>query len=158
MTHTSLPPAWLLPLLLALAGCAGGPQVKSPPPDPAALAQQADAAYARDDLAGSGRLYARLTKLAPDVASYWYRLGNVQARTGNPYLAIKSYSEALTREPGMADAWYNMGLVQLQLAAKTFSAMQDHTEPGSPQYQQSQEALSSILKLIGKDAAANGDK
>ncbi|MEJ2760170.1 MAG: tetratricopeptide repeat protein [Gammaproteobacteria bacterium] len=153
MTRTTLPSTWLLAALL-LGGCAAQPTRNAADLD--ALARQAASAYERDDMAQSARLYQRLTQASPEVADYWYRLGNSQARTGKPYAAIKSYSEALTREPGMTDAWYNMGLVQLQLAAKSFSAMQGHTAPGSQQYKQSEEALSGILKLIGKDAAANG--
>jgi tetratricopeptide (TPR) repeat protein len=150
-----VPKTGLFLAAVLLSGCAASLPPKETADTVNTLAQQADAAYERGDLAQSGRLYTRLTKTAPDVAAYWYRLANIQAGTGQPYAAIQTYAEALTREPGMTEAWYNMGMVQLRLAAHTFHAMQGHVDPADPLTKRSRAYLDGILRLINADPAAS---
>jgi len=142
----------LLPVLI-LAGCAASLPSRDAGSSPAALAQQADDAYDSGNLAKSERLYTRLTKMSPQTAIFWYRLGNIQARSGEPYKAISSYSAALHRKPHMAEAWYNMGLVQLRLAAITFDSMKNNTKPDDPLYKQGQDYLEGIMQLMGSASA-----
>lgn len=150
MNRTLLSKTGVILAAVLLSGCAATMPQKEAVTDVNTLAQQADAAYQRGDLAESGRLYTRLTSAAPDVAYYWYRLGNSQAGTDQPYAAIQTYAEALTREPGMTAAWYNMGMVQLRLAAHTFHAMQAHADPADPLSVRSRAYLEGILKLINE--------
>ena len=156
MNRTFLTKTGVILAVVLLSGCAATLPQKEAATDINTLAQQADAAYQRGDLAESGRLYTRLTRAAPDVARYWYRLGNSQAGTGRPYAAIQTYAEALTREPGMTAAWYNMGMVQLRLAAHTFHAMQAHADPADPLTGRSKAYLEGILKLIDEAPARDG--
>jgi tetratricopeptide (TPR) repeat protein len=157
MNKTLLPNTGMILAAVLLSGCAATLPQKEAATDVNTLAQEADTAYQRGDLAESGRLYTRLTRAAPDVAVYWYRLGNSQAGTGQPYAAIKTYAEALSLEPGMTAAWYNMGMVQLRLAAHTFHAMQAHAKPADPLTARSRAYLEGILKLINEEPAKGGE-
>jgi tetratricopeptide (TPR) repeat protein len=65
----------------------------------------------------------------------WFKLGNSYAREKKPQQAIEAYQNALLREPDMTKAWYNMGIIQMQIALKTFIDM--------GKYSQSVDAVSS---------------
>lgn len=86
-----------------------------------ALQQQAEAAYARGDMAQALSVYRVLIDQVPDDETVWFRLGNIYARIDQPQDAVASYQQALQRDASHAKAWHNLGVVLLQQAQEAFS-------------------------------------
>jgi tetratricopeptide (TPR) repeat protein len=146
--HSEYPAAGLLLSLITLAGCAHQAAGPAPRTDTGALRQCAEAAYRQDNPAESERCYLQLAGTEAMTARDWYRLGNLRARSGRPYLAIQAYAEALTRDPALTDARYNLGLVHMQQAVKSFSAVQQHSQPGAAVFRDSERLRKGMLELL----------
>ena len=101
--------------LLILGGCAAKTSI--------ATQQMALTAYQSGDYDQASKLFEKLTDEIPKDAGLWFKLGNSYAREEKPQQAIEAYQNALLREPDMAKAWYNMGIIQMQIALKTFIDM-----------------------------------
>lgn len=102
-------------LILMLGGCAAK--------NPITTQEMAFSAYESGDFTRASKLFGELTEEIPKDAELWFKLGNSYARDKKPQRAIDAYQNALLREPGLAKAWYNMGIVQMQIALKTFVDM-----------------------------------
>jgi tetratricopeptide (TPR) repeat protein len=61
-------------------------------------------AKSADDLALAADEFRKATEIAPEMASAWYNLGSVQAKTGQVNEAIASYRRYLALSPDAADA------------------------------------------------------
>lgn len=149
--------------LLSLAGCQRTPErpVAGVAPEGAAIdikATQALASerYADGDWAAAETQYVALAREIPQQADYWFRLGNIYARTDRPDLAVSAYREALVRDPQLSKAWFNMGVVQLRQAANSFHKMDVHVPEGDPSREQAEAAYAAILAILneGGDEAA----
>lgn len=53
--------------------------------------------------------------IAPDVAYFYYNLGNLQCLSSQLIQSIKNYDKAIRLYPGLGDAYFNRGLVQIYL-------------------------------------------
>lgn len=112
-------------LFLILSGCAGGK-------DLTVVREEAYLAYNNKDYDIAADKFEVLVENAPKDVEFWFRLGNSHARSQNPQLAIFAYQNALLRDPRHTKSWYNMGLIQTQVALKTFVDMQTYTEKTNP--------------------------
>jgi tetratricopeptide (TPR) repeat protein len=80
----------------------------------------AELAYAKGDWPQALADYQLLTKEAPKQAEYWFRLGNVQFRQGQPDAATESYLQAVQLDPKLSEAWFNLGIVRLRQSQAAF--------------------------------------
>lgn len=140
-------------LLIALGACSSSPERQRSPPaaesvDLATSETSARAAYEAQDWAAAERHYTVLVEQIPQDADYWFRLGNIYARTDRPDLAIRAYRETLVRDAEFAKAWFNMGIVQLRQAANSFLKMEIHVAEGDPMRAQAERAYRSILTIL----------
>lgn len=137
----------VLVLLMFCAGCAGT--------DLTRVREEAYAAYEKSDYSTAAESFALLVENAPEDVEFWFRLGNSYARIQNPQSAINAYQNALLRDPTHVKAWYNMGVIQSQLALKTFVDMQGYVDKEHPLAQQGETMREGLFLLLGKkDAAA----
>ncbi|MGR8919409.1 MAG: tetratricopeptide repeat protein [Gammaproteobacteria bacterium] len=139
--------------LLLLAACSSAPERE----DPAAAAvdlnaarASADAAYEAGEWREAETHYAALLRAAPQEAGYWFRMGNIYARTERPDQAVQAYREALVRDANNAKAWFNMGVVQLRQAANSFGQMQLHLDETDPIARQGEKAYAGIMAILGE--------
>ncbi len=151
-------------LVVAMTGCQRTPErpVASVAPDGAAIDIKATEAlaserYAAGDWAAAEVQYVALAREIPQQADYWFRLGNIYARTDRPDPAVSAYREALVRDPQLSKAWFNMGVVQLRQAANSFHKMEVHVPAGDPSRVQAEVAYAAILAILneGGDEAAD---
>ena len=115
------------------------------------LQHRADAAYQRGDMAASEQDYLTLVKRMPGEALYWYRLGNIYARTERLDAAIVAYRQAVQRNPEYTDAWYNMGIIQLKQAASTFNELQARSPSDNALNKEGKRILEEILNIVNQD-------
>ena len=105
--------------LASLAGCASSP--------PALLKatvdqqRQADQAYLGGNLAQALSGYQALTRVYPQNADFWFRMGNVYVRMERPDEAADAYRHTLQIEPTHAKAWHNLGIIRLRQAEAAFA-------------------------------------
>jgi cytochrome c-type biogenesis protein CcmH/NrfG len=129
----------LVCVLVALLGCEQTP-TKSDADQPVDLSEVsalAAQAYKAKNWSESEQHYATLTRNVPGEPEPWFKLGNIYARTLRPELAVKSYREALIRDPQHVKAWHNMGIVQLRQAASSFEKLELLLEPDDALYEKS---------------------
>lgn len=153
-------PVWiaLAALFVVVLGGCGGETTRREAQPAASLDFEASAAAAREayearDWRTAERHYAVLAKEIPQEAEYWFRLGNIYARTGRPDLAVRAYRETLVRDADFAKAWFNMGIVQLRQAANSFLKMEIHVAEDDPMRVQAGRAYRSILEILDEEPA-----
>jgi cytochrome c-type biogenesis protein CcmH/NrfG len=135
-------------VLVSLLGCEQAP-TKSDADQPADLTEVSELAaqaYNAKNWSESEQQYATLTRKAPGESEPWFKLGNIYARTMRPQLAVKSYREALIRDPQHVKAWHNMGIVELRQAASSFEQLELLLDPDDALYEKSV----TIQKIIGE--------
>lgn len=150
----------LWPLVLVLAGCAGGTGAMhrgaagTEGEDLVQVRAAAETAYAAKDWAESEKQYTLLAKRVPIEAENWFRLGNIYARTNRPDAAIAAYRETLVREPEHRKAWYNLGILQLRAAAASLEKVQTlpHAEDGMTT--RSREILEELRATVQRETGA----
>jgi len=121
-----------------------------------ATQQKADQAYAAGDMQAALKDYQALTKAVPRQAPYWFRLGNVRFRLGQPDEAVEAYRQALKLDPGNDEAWYNLGIVRLRMAEAAFvqaAQQKAEGEAGTALQQRSAGLADGIARLTGGDHA-----
>jgi len=124
--------------------------------DLVATQRQAELAYAKADWPQALTDYQLLTKAAPKQAEYWFRLGNVQFRQGQPDAATQSYLQALQIDPKLSGAWYNLGIVRLREAEAAFVQGAQLGKPSDPVQQRSIDMVDGIAHLTNaKDGQAD---
>ncbi len=115
------------------------------------IREAADRAYREDDLVKGEKNYAILIQASPETTEYWFRLGNIYARTNRPRAAMNVYREAVKRDPTFAKAWYNMNIVQLKQTARSLNAMLIHIDKQDPLYNKAALMLETIKAMIDKE-------
>lgn len=86
----------------------------------ASLEQEAQAAYASNNLTQAQTDYLALTKALPNEEDNWFRLGNIYARSGQLEQAVNAYRHVLKHDAEHAKAWHNLGVVLMQQSQAAF--------------------------------------
>lgn len=139
MRHLSL-----VLLLCLLPGCAN----LIPQSNLVAQQKEANQAYAAGNFEQSSSLYSSLAQALPTDAGVRYQLGNSQARQGDSSGAIKSYREALLRDPQHARAWHNLLQVQLREALLTAGEMRQTLNSQQPMADRALDLGERLLKTM----------
>ncbi len=127
-------------LLLILGGCATNTSTTTQ--------QMALSAYQSGDYDQASKLFEQLTDKVPKDAELWFKLGNSYAKAKKPQKAIEAYQNALLREPDLAKAWYNMGIVQMQIALKTFIDMGKYSENADASFGRGENMREGLMFLL----------
>ena len=85
-----------------------------------ALQKHAQQAYLSGDMNAAQADYLQLTQTMPNDTRYWFRLGNVYARSGQLQRAVHAYRHVLKHDADHAKAWHNLGIVLMQQAEAAF--------------------------------------
>ena len=136
-------------IILLLGGCATNTST--------ATQQMALSAYKSGDYDQASKLFEQLTDEIPKDAELWFKLGNSYAKEKKPQKAIDAYQNALLREPDLAKAWYNMGIVQMQIALKTFIDMARYSKSGDAVSTQGEKIREGLMFLLQGDPAEKND-
>jgi tetratricopeptide (TPR) repeat protein len=136
-------------LVLMLGGCAAKNSISTQ--------EMAFSAYERGDFTEASQIFGELTEEIPKDAELWFKLGNSYARDEKPHKAIDAYQNALLREPGLAKAWYNMGIVQMQIALKTFVDMNTYSKGEEPTSGRGEKMRQGLLSLLQADPEQQAD-
>lgn len=115
--------------------------------------RQADAAYREGRDADAERLYTELARALPDEAPYWFRLGNVYARSGRDEEAVLAYRKALQRQPGHARAMHNLAVVRLRQAQDAYDASARAAAPGDGVYEESRRMQAALREAKPREDA-----
>ena len=120
----------------------------APPPQSASpvfieeRARQADETGRRDVAEG---YYLQLTRLKPNDAAPWFRLGNLYAEQGRLDSAERAYREALRRRDD-AKTLHNLGLVQVKLGVGALREAQTRLPSTDAARQETRELLQTLLE------------
>lgn len=153
-------------LLVATSGCSRQGRRAEPTTPDAALATQvtreelrqlAADAYAAGDWQRAEQRYGEVTRRNPADVEAWFRLGNIQARTGREALAVTAYQEVVKRDPKHARAWHNLGVVQVRMAITTFGAMGEAADPADPLTARGEELASGLEALLAPEPGATSE-
>jgi tetratricopeptide (TPR) repeat protein len=147
-------------LCTGLAGCSTISESITPPAtiesyDLSSYQKEAEEAYLNNDFARAEELYTQLAEDLPSEKIFWFRLGNIYARTNRPDAAIYSYREAVLRDPEYVNAWYNMGILQLKQSANSFSQMQQFVNEEDSLAVKGKNVLDAITDVIQGNNANN---
>ena len=115
------------------------------------LKQIARVAYQNRDWNKAVEYYGSLSQRIPNDSEIWFRLGNSYARLNKHGAAIQSYQQALSRDSRNSKIWHNLGVVQLKLAANTFTEMQNNTNADDPLNKRATYVINAITKLLEQD-------
>ncbi len=140
--------------VLLLTACAATPeqrQERDAGVDLATAREQAEAAYADGRWRDAEPHYLVLARAMPQDEAFWFRLGNIYARTERPDAAVAAYREALVRDADNAKVWFNMGVVQLRQAANSFLQMGVNVDSDDPLAASGAEAYAAIMAVLGGD-------
>jgi len=139
-----------------LAGCGSVLPVNTPATRLSAVIntqEQAQSAYAANDLPRATTLYLQLTKMVPREADYWYMLGNVYVRAQDPDRAVLAYQQAIARDASHTRAWHNLGIVRMRQATAAFEASASTAKPTDPLHDVSAR-LADALSHVGLGTVA----
>lgn len=136
-------------LIAILGGCAANTST--------ATQQMALTAYQGGDYDQASKLFEKLTDEIPKDAELWFKLGNSYAREKKPQQAIEAYQNALLREPDMAKAWYNMGIIQMQIALKTFIDMGKYSQSADAASSRGEQMREGLMFLLQGDSEEKND-
>ncbi len=137
----------VLLLLSSLSGCMG----KLGKKDLFECEQVASRAYRQGDYELAIEQYKILVTEIPKDTNFWFKLANAYAKNGERQKAVTAYQNALLRDPTYAKAWYNMGMVQMQLALRTFIDFQEAVPSDNPMQGDVDQKIEGLFKLIGQD-------
>jgi len=127
---------------LFLTGCA----TTVPPLKIETVMAEAKAAYQAKNWKVAEEKFGQLVSLMPGEAEFWFKLGNIYARTNQPDKAITAYKEVVIRNPKFAKAWHNLSVMSLRQTTHMFIEMLQYLDPEDP--------LFSIAKQTGNDLLA----
>ncbi|HEY3487445.1 MAG TPA: tetratricopeptide repeat protein, partial [Gammaproteobacteria bacterium] len=105
-------------------------------------------AYADADWPVAERRFKALIERVPGEGEFWFRLGNIYARTHRPEEAVAAYKEALMRQNIKSKTWHNMGIIYLREAANAFTKMLEGMDPGDPLSPRAYALNDAIYKLL----------
>ena len=89
-----------------------------------------------------------VTRLVPEDAMAWFRLGNLYNRQQQLDKAAAAYQQALVRQGNLYKAWHNLGIVQMKLTQRHFQQLQDLAPADSPLKQRAQFYNQQIERLL----------
>ena len=115
------------------------------------IQRRADQAYEDNDLVSAEKDYETLIKVSPEIASHWFRLGNIYVRTNRPVAAINLYREAVLRDPTFSKAWFNLSIVQLKQTAYSLNEMLIYVDKNDPMYTRARELLDGIKQIVNTE-------
>ena len=143
-----------LALALLLSGC--GSLMSTSTDDAMEMHRNALLAYEEGEDAKAEALYVSLTRISPNDAETWLRLGNLYARSGRADKAADAYERALLLTPNDARLWYNLGVIrQRQTLAAYIQALQ-LSQPGDLIYERSEAMIKQFAP--GSDKATTADE
>jgi Flp pilus assembly protein TadD len=139
-------PIIILLLVAGVTACGNGGMVKKNE----LLKLQADAAnaYEKEDWRTAEKRFKTLTERVPGEGEFWFRLGNVYARTHRPDEAVAAYKEALVRQNVNSKTWHNMGIVYLRQAANAFTQMLQDANTQDPLFARAMDLNEAVLKIL----------
>lgn len=105
-------------------------------------------AYIDKDYATAVEQFEKLVLDIPKDAELWFKLGNAYAKNKQPQQAISAYQNSLLRDPRFEKAWYNMGIVQTQIALKTFIDMSEYVDKYGVVAERSEKIRDGLLFLL----------
>jgi Flp pilus assembly protein TadD len=85
------------------------------PDHPHALATCAHWLARTEDWEGAARVFQRLLRLQPNVATHWFNAGCVNQRLGHLAQAQTDFETATQINPQLDRAWYGLGVVRIAL-------------------------------------------
>lgn len=141
-------------IVTALAGCAYVPDLrlsKSDAPvaqDFRTLREDATSAYAAEDWPRAAAAYRKLVAALPSDASYWYRLGTAEARSGNTNEAVKALEKAMAKDPTIKDALYIIGLSHLRYAEDALSEFIENAARDDPDVSRARALLDTLTPAL----------
>lgn len=153
---------FLLQLLLINAGCElQNVKTQEPEQDLADILerqQRAEIAYEAANWQDAADEYLALTKITPNDAEPWFRLGNAYARLQRPNDAVAAYREAIVRNPKNSKIWHNLGLVQLRQASSTFVEMQQYVDENDPLAKRGRYVVNAMGEIMKKGFGASEEE
>lgn len=138
--------------LLITTGCA------TTNPDLTVIHQEAYQAYQAEDYPAAAEKFEILVSEMPNDAELWFRLGNSYAKSMMPQPAIEAYQNSLIRDPHLTKAWYNMGIIQMQIALKSFTDMQSYVQIDDPVGIRGKQMRDGLADLLGPDEKSEEQK
>jgi Flp pilus assembly protein TadD len=112
------------------------------------LRAAATKAYLDEDWRTAEKHFKALTERVPGDGEFWFRLGNIYARTHRPDAAVAAYKEALLRQDLKSKTWHNMGIVYLRQAANVFTQMLTDMSPQDPLFQRALALNDAVFKIL----------
>lgn len=149
------PAALALALALALGGC--GTLLQPTTEDAIEMQKNAVLAYDGGDNAKAEALYLGLTRISPNDAEAWFRLGNLYARSDRADSAADAYRHALLLAPNDDRAWYNLGIVRQRQAEAAFIQAQQLSKPGDEINTRSTQLIKQLAPLKPQSSSQPGD-
>lgn len=139
--------------LLLLSGC--GSLMQTSTDDAMSMQNDALRAYEEGEDAKAESLYIGLTRISPNDAETWLRLGNLYARSERPDKAADAYQRALLLSPSDARIWYNLGVIrQRQTLASYIQALQ-LSQPNDLIYERSEALIKQFAPISDKATTAD---
>lgn len=133
-------------LVAFLAACSDAGMVKKN--DLLQLQAKASKAYAEGDWRTAEKHFLTLTERVPGEGEFWFRLGNIYARTHRPDEAVTAYKEALLRQHEKSKIWHNMGIIYLRQAANAFTQMLSDMNAQDPLFQRAMVLNEAVLEIL----------
>lgn len=116
------------------------------------LMTQAAFAYSTESWEDAEKYYLALTRIEPQIAKYWFRLGNIYVNTSRPDHAIKAYEQAIVVAPDHGKARHNLGMVHLRLGI--YQLVHARTFLGEDSQQQTlSQLLQDLIAELDNDSA-----
>jgi len=147
----------LIFISLFLTGCATTqPQLKIEE-----VMDEAQIAYKDKNWKVAEEKFAQLVSLLPGEPEFWFKLGNIYARTNQPNKAITAYKEVVIRNPKLAKAWHNLSVMSLRQTTHLFIEMLQYLNPNDPLFKRAKKTADDLLAILksrqNKQAIKLGD-
>jgi len=133
-------------ILVPLGGCAVKHQELE------LIHKDAYQAYNAGDYMTAVEKFEILVQEIPKDDELWFRLGNAYGRSGMPQRAIEAYQNSLMRNPRLGKAWYNMGILQMNMALKSFSDMETFVDQNDPLMKENIRLREGLYSLLYPEA------
>jgi len=125
------------------------------------IMDEAQTAYEKKNWKVAEEKFAHLVSLLPGEAEFWFKLGNIYARTNQPNKAITAYKEVVIRKPKLAKAWHNLSVMSLRQTTHLFIEMLQYLNPNDPLFKRAKQTADDLLAILksrkNKQAIKFGD-
>ncbi|MFT5032288.1 MAG: tetratricopeptide (TPR) repeat protein [Bermanella sp.] len=139
----------VLALIVMLQGCAGTTLEQFD--KSLELERHANSFYVRGEYLQAHVLYQELVTESPNMAEYWFRLGNCNVHLNRPSQAMEAYREAIVREPSYSKAWYNLAMLQAKAVGHTVAEMSQNVPADDPSLADVQHKMQAFLTAFNLD-------